>query len=213
MKNNILHLIQKDIDNYVKNFSIYDLRARKCSTKTEYINKCLQDFNVSLTDAKFCKQRLDKAIPQADIKLSKICREFQNINWDITLFVGKYYEGGVSHTRFNTIFLPLRVFENYTDMELIRLLCHEKIHLFQRMYPEHDLIKSYMKNFIKYVPIRTFSEYSRSNPDTDGFTYKNKDGQIMCCLYRSCYPSYINDVTYLASYEHPFEQMAIEWSL
>ena len=210
--NDIFHLLQNDSDGYVNNFSEFDLCARKCRDKSEYINNMFKDFDLTLRESTYCKERLNKFIPDADKKLSKLSNDFLKIVWDIVLFRGNYYENGLSHTRFNTIFLPLRVFTDYSDENFTRLLCHEKIHLFQRMFPNHILLKNYMKNYKKITYRRDFSPRVRSNPDLDQFIYKNSFGEIMCCLYTRDNPTCINDVKMLSKFEHPFEQMAIEWS-
>ncbi len=208
---NIFYLLQNDLDGYVSNFSHFDLCARKCKDKSEYINNMFKDFYLTSSESTYCKERLNKFIPEADKKLSKLSKDFSKIDWDIVLFRGNHYENGISHTRFKTIFLPLRVFE-YSDEKFIRLLCHEKIHVFQRMFPDHILVKNYMKNYKKITHCNNFSPLVRSNPDMDGFIYSNSTGEIMCYLYASDNPSSINDVKMLSHFEHPFEQMAIEWS-
>lgn len=208
----ILHLLKIDADNYVDNFSEYDLIARKCSSKLEYINNSLQDFNLLESEKTICRERINKTLSIANKRLSKISRDFENIEWKIIFFRGDNYEDGLSHTRFNTIFLPLRVFRDYSDEELTRLLCHEKIHLFQKIYPTHPLIKKFLSNYTLVEIPEKIQKLIRINPDTDKKIYMNNKKELLCFIYSSANPSCINDVKKFSKYEHPFEQMASEWS-
>lgn len=208
----VIYFIKNDSDNYVNSFTEYDLIARKCSSKIDYINKCLQDFALTLEEKKMCQDRIEKVLDKANVNLTKLSVDFSSIDWKFMLFRGDYYENSLSHTRFNTIFLPLRVFREYTDKELVRLLCHEKIHLFQKVYPTHPLIIKFMSNYnIVDIPVN-IKNMIRANPDTNRKVYVDKKGNMLCYIYSSMKPTCINDVKKFSMYEHPFEQMAVEWS-
>jgi len=112
------------------------------------------------------------------------------------------------HTRNDIIILP-----KYKDDEedfLTKLLIHEKIHIYQRFFP--DLSELYINNlgFRKYKKV-TVDDKSRANPDINEWIYKDKQGQIYKSVFK-INPKKIKDVIFFpinkSRYEHPFEKMA-----
>jgi hypothetical protein len=107
-----------------------------------------------------------------------------------------------------TIIIPEHILDN-KDI-LLRVLIHEKIHIYQKIYPED--IKIWLNNngFKKYR-LRTKNDNVRANPDIDNFIYKNKNNSLIMSKYNEL-PLSINDVKYYPlndyRYEHPFESMA-----
>ena len=91
-------------------------------------------------------------------------------------------------------------------------LIHEKIHVYQKMYPDitNNIIKKL--NF-KLVGKRKYSDMIRVNPDTDDNIY-SYNNNIMKAQYTSINPTSIADIKYNISqeqsYEHPYEWMAID---
>lgn len=199
--------IKLDKDNYVSNMSIYDLIARNCTTKEEYISKSLEDFKIDEDIKQLCINKINYYIPEANKRLSNVSPTFSKIKWKICLFNGEYYENGMSHTRFDIIFLPISIsgMDNLTNV-----LMHEKIHLLQRLYPNDDLIKTYMKKYTKYKKKKDVSCLIRANPDTDDFVYINKNGKKMFCEYRTLHPTNINDISSEYKFEHPYEEISYE---
>jgi len=191
--------MQKDEDYYIRNLSIYDLRARKVATNDDYlkiaINSCM-DFNESQKE-----------------KLTYCCNEAikffnNNYNWTIAL-TNNTYEEGFPHTRGTVIFLsPLII--NYTHTELTKTLIHESIHVFQR-YNKEEMNKYLTSNGYSISRLRNKNSLIRSNPDLDEYIYKNKNGDELIAYYRSEFPLSINDVHMsVMSEEHPYEKMAYE---
>jgi hypothetical protein len=87
---------------------------------------------------------------------------------------------------------------------MVKLLIHEKIHIYQRKYKKD--IKLYLKHN-QFTPIYR-RKNSRANPDLDSFTYYNKkNGRKYESNYRTSKPSSITDITN-KRYEHPYEEMA-----
>jgi hypothetical protein len=134
-----------------------------------------------------------------------------NIKWNIGFIDGYEYEYGLPHTRNNTIILPINSlsFSFINKNKLIKTLIHEKIHVYQKMYP--DDIKIYLEknNYTKYKHRNEFNNI-RANPDLDDYIY-SKSGKIMKAEYISN-PEKINDIIIEPinsfEYEHPFEYMA-----
>jgi len=210
------HLILNDSDNYVSSMTSSDLHARKCLFAKEYINKSLADFKVEENMKNTCVKNIIQCISVADLLLSTLSSKFNEITWSFVLFSGQNYEGGYPHTRFNTIFLPIHLclYSNKKEQkDFIRTLIHEKIHLFQKLFPQDPLITSFMSSYeIIEDKNNLYPPLVRANPDTDTYIYKNiHTNEILCFLYTSVYPQNIGDVIKLSvyeKYEHPFETMS-----
>jgi len=191
--------INKDEDNYIRNMSIYDLRARKVNSNDEYkklvIRSCLDFTNEQKEKLKEC---------------SKEARKFFNNNhkW-IFSCIDNNYEEGFPHTRNSIIFLSPNMI-NHTNETLTATLIHESVHIYQRYNKE--AIQIYLNNN-NYTISRKKENGSliRANPDLDEFIYKDKNGEEMVAYYSSEYPKGINDIT-LKNYklEHPYELMAYQ---
>ena len=195
-KEESVHIIKTDSDNYIRNLSKYDLYARDVSIPEEYIYKIIEGcLNFSETQI---------------IKLnncSKIARNFfdNKYIWKFAL-IDEVYEEGFPHTRMDIIFLSPKVI-NYTDDNLIRILIHESIHIFQRYNITE--INKYLKDNYTVSRRRDSEPLIRANPDLDDYIYKDKDGKEMIYIYKSSMPNGINDILPNKN-EHPFEKMAYE---
>jgi hypothetical protein len=195
--------IQKDKDNYVKNLSKIDLYARKVKSPDEYKNLIINnvdDFNLlekcKLVKAIYIANKFTHPELNAEI--------FNKIIWKIAKIKGNIYENGYPHTRSDIIFIN----DSYCKMNIClmaKTLIHEKIHLYQRLYPE--LVKNYMKKFKK---IKRKTELTRSNPDLDEYIYMFNNEE-MNAEYNSSTPYNIGDIKINnSSYEHPHEYMAYD---
>jgi len=191
--------IREDRDGYIKNLSIYDLRARKAKSNDEYkqtvINSCL---DITAEQKK---------------KLSICCREarkfFDNNRQWIFACIDNNYEEGFPHTRTTIIFLSPNII-NSNEENLIKTLIHESIHIYQRYNKE--AMEVYL-NKNNYSRNRKKPEGSliRANPDLDEYLYKDENGREFVAYYSSEYPKGINDITLTNyHYEHPYEKMAYE---
>ena len=209
-----MYLIE-DKDNYYKNFSEKDLKVRNVKNIEEYHNNikeacCDIDDNIA--------NILSKCIIKANNKLRKYNsigfdgNKCADIPWNVGIIKDKLYEEGYPHTRNNIIIIPLHLTKH--SNQLTNTLIHEKIHVYQKTYPE-DINKYLEANgFTKYKlrkDINNIGIYTRANPDMDEWIYKNKDNEIMMAEYYEN-PKSIMDVnikpTNNSSYEHPFEYMA-----
>ncbi len=210
-KDELYEYLIKDSDNYFKNFSNTDFKVRKVNNINEYY----QNIKLACSDINSKTETfLNKCITIANEKLTNYnCVGFDgakcaNLEWKIGIVKDKLYEEGFPHTRHNVIILPSSSLNNKES--LVNTLIHEKIHVYQKMYPKD--IEQYLQSngFTKYKLRSNFTN-SRSNPDMDEWIYKNKDGHIMMAEYNNN-PKSIMDVNIKPNntyqYEHPFEYMA-----
>jgi hypothetical protein len=230
--------LEYDDDAYVANLSSIDLYARKAITNSEYINfiknsaapftysdREILDKCTKIADELLRKVKIDSISKEKNLNYSKYInyKDIATIKWVISKTSAEdsedkiyRYEEGLPHTRKNIIFLSTKVL-NYSEDELIKILIHEKIHIYQR-YNE-KLFKNIISNMgYTEVSINDIStntlKYIRANPDLDKKIYKNiNDGNLMLCLYSSDRPNGINDVLIKDySSEHPYEKIAYEIS-
>jgi len=209
-KTQVLKLLEEDKDNYYKRFNKYDLYARHVTSIKEYKN-IIKSSPINLTNEQ--KNKIKNSIKIVDTKTSGI-PDF-DFPWKIGGISGKNYENGLPHTRDDVILLPANKIDNKTDIELAKLLCHEKVHIYQKLYPKY--VDKYLKdNKIKILKKREENDMVRANPDLDNnIYYDNKI--IYSAKYNSNKPKSIEDITYgshgtgTQMSEHPFEKMAIEF--
>ncbi len=210
-RNHVSNLIARDIDNYVAGMTQTDLYARRSMNKQDYINKAIMDFSIDTDTENKCFQRCLIAINEANKRLFMLSSSFNTIEWHFSFFKGENYEDGLAHTRFNIIFLPIRIL-GISDEQLVKLLVHEKIHIIQKLMPFDPFIVNYMKQFNVVGHKYYVNAMIRANPDSDDFVYRNSNGEIMMFIYKTNTPTSINDIIRLSQYEHPFEQMAYYYS-
>ena len=119
---------------------------------------------------------------------------------------------GLPHTVDHIMIIPIEIVRTFSDERLTRTLIHEKVHIYQKMYPQD--VDKYIdsKSFIK-VRKRTESDRIRANPDIDDWIYMNKEeNRIYSSIYVENPKSITDTTTRDQRYEHPFEQMAIDIS-
>jgi hypothetical protein len=208
-----ISFFKNDRDNYVKTMTELDIKALKSTSKEDYLNKSISDADDFTNEE---KRILTRACGEAD----DFFREFDkipNINfkkiadmkWVLSKTEGNWYEGGYPHTREDVIFITPDVIHHY---EIARIMVHEKIHVFERLYPKE--MKVWM-DAEGYVPYKLFRDYpmGRSNPDLDGIVYLDKNGNETIVQFTTTDPKSIDDrVTYPGNKdwkeEHPNETLA-----
>jgi hypothetical protein len=221
----------RDSDNYVRNFTNYDLMARKVDCKDEYIKKisqCSKNFSQEQKDI------IKTACNQADeffLNYNNILngKEIAKIPWVFCLTYNNNfeYENGFPHTRENIIFIPDKIIPNTVTIDLVNTLIHEKIHIYQRY--NKDIMDMIMNN-MGYEITTEYNPKKRANPDLDSNTYydRNKGVLLQCYYNTNCTdstdstdctdctditnrPNSIMDVTCTDNnniYEHPYELIA-----
>lgn len=214
-KKQLQDFLMKDPDHYYKSFSKKDLTMRKISSADDYhfiIEKSTRDFSV------YEKNKIIGCVSNVESILKKINEPwFDGVKacgsqWKFGCVSGKLYEGGLPHTRYDVIILPEYVLNNYTDTELCRLILHEKIHVYQKMYPTDIDKYTQYHHFYKKMRRRDVDD-ARANPDLDEWIYNDSNNQSYMALYKAD-SSNITDVTFYPNnshfYEHPYEKMAYD---
>ena len=199
------HLIENK-DGYYDRFHKNDLKVRNVTSVSQYLEKIKDsvcnvppDLQEKLTTA--IKQvNQAKEVKGIDMDL------FLQIPWKIGCVRNKKYENGLPHTRGQVIILPLTVDER-SMTSLCRLLMHEKVHVYQKLYPER-VQKYFETKGIRPIKKTNFQNAAiPANPDIDDSLFQN---------YGAWYentPTHFEDVQYVGGShkrEHPLEEMAYE---
>ncbi len=206
-----------------------NLHVRQSTSTTEYLNRyisCIQPFTPNE------KKHLTSVIRQATQLLDVFPRRrlSRNIPWRLAK-LACHLENGYPHTLGDVIIVSGDNASSITADTLI----HEKIHVFQRLYPQETQelicgVYGYKKTRIE-IP-----EDARNNPDVDGYLYLKKTlghtrprsiASYMALRQDAvtiddCYIKHVvlddtipassspSSVTDTETYEHPFERMAYE---
>jgi len=190
--------MERDEDGYIRNLSVYDLRARNAESTDAYlktaINSCMEFNEIQKDKLRVCALEALKYFNN-------------NQNWTFAL-VSNSYEDGFPHTRSNIIFLS-PVILNYSNSELIKTLIHESVHIYQR-YNKETIDKYLYKNGYSISRLKDKNSKIRANPDLDNYIYKSRDGKELIAYYKTDNPKGIGDVVIIEG-EHPFEVMAYEY--
>lgn len=205
--------LSKDEDFYVQNMSKYDLIARKSQSYSEYLKRIA---TAAHEPSQWETKRLAEATAEVDRFLSTsrskdyatIFSRLSTVPWKIAVVSGKEYENGYPHTRGEVIFIPNTLI---LSSELEKTLLHEKVHLYQRAYPQEIDTWIRSRGFARWKT-RVSEALSRANPDLDAWIYVDPATQKpMAALYNSEEPASISDVKLTNfSFEHPYEMMAYE---
>ena len=230
-----VRFLESDEDRYVAKLSPIDLYARKVSSNEEYINiikgeathfnkgdKLILDKCTKKADELLRNININTISSESNLDYSKYLnyKDIANIKWVLAITRndnGSKYEDGLSHTRKHVIFLSQDVL-NYSEDEIIKLLIHEKIHIYQRQNEAFFKTIIYNMGYAESTDGQEISQdklrYVRSNPDVNNKIYKNiHTGELMICLYTSDKPKNINDIIIEKySMEHPYEKIAYEIS-
>jgi hypothetical protein len=178
------NFLDYDPDGFIRSLTMADLVARHTD---DYFGK------ISRSALEFTPDEKNDIIK----KISTI-KEFEDIQWKFAL-VDSDYEQGWPHTRQDVIFLSRPI----PDAET---LLHEKIHIFERRYPEKAEKMLSDLGFTKTSTlIKNYSPLVRSNPDVDMYVWLNKQGVPMVALYNSENPRDMGDTN---GEDHPYEYLA-----
>lgn len=194
------------MESYINSFSTYDLKARQCNSLDEY----KKIINTNIIHSKLNK--IYDCINIAEKKL-KACTLINyslmsRIKWKF-LFTTNLVENGYPFTCEDIIYIPIEILDNHTKFNMIKLLIHERIHIFQRYFPSET--NKYILSLGYNIYIKNNIVLRRANPDIDNYIYKLGD-KMTGAYYTSINPKNINDVIQYCKYEHPYEHMAYELS-
>ena len=205
-----LYNILSSNKSYFRRFNSLDMKARKINSLKDYY---LIIWEACTTFERRDVKKIKKASQMVDDILYQIGNEIEGFDgmkasrmrWKIGCIRGRRYEGGYPHTVKNTVVIPKNLMTNISMKKLVRILLHEKIHIYQRKY------KKDMKRYLTsngFILVKNHKKM-RANPDTDGKTYR-KGQTIYQCLYRSSNPSKIDDAGAETELEHPYEEFAYQ---
>jgi len=139
------------------------------------------------------------------------------LDCDLLIYNNFEYEEGLPHTRQDVIFITssiIPVSDEFAD-DLINILIHEKIHIYQR-YNKKEIDNKIKAEGYMILPESKINKdllyLRRSNPDIDNTIYYNPvNNKEMIFYYRTDKPNNISDIlTNDFSLEHPYEKMAYE---
>ena len=202
------HFLKSDLDGYGRSLNTINLEANGVIHHQDLLDKW------SSSASSFTQEEHDKlkeACNVADyIIKSKLDDPFSaqlcTIDWQIAKSIHPYYLDGLPHTRADIIFLTDKVIALSSVETLAGLLLHEKVHLWQRKYPEEIEGWCERYNFVKVKPVDT-NPLERRNPDVDGYIYF-KNGKQLGVSFLSHQPKDNLDVLFEVNQDHPYEQLA-----
>jgi hypothetical protein len=183
---------------------------RKVTNYREYMAS-IRPFLVTLK--KGDDKTLKNACVEADRQLGSISLPYFNgrkaaeLQWKIGVWHGDIYEFGWPHTMGDVVLLPDHVLRS-SIANLVSLLMHEKVHIYQRKFPND--VKNYLHHFGFYKlreRSRTSPHDPRPNPDTDNIIYAWKGRPYTEQTVDKNEPNPYKTSQY---FEHPNERMAIE---
>jgi hypothetical protein len=216
-KNELASFLISDKDNYHKSFHEKDLNVRKVSSIDEYnekIRSSVSDFSLYQKEKViYCVEKLNNTLVNVKYPWFNGKKAIQTA-WKFGSIDGSNYENGLPHTRSDVIVLPQVALDNYSYQDLTKLILHEKIHIYQKMYPND--IENYIqhKNYYKFKKRSEIID-SRANPDLNEWAYNDSNNKTFVAIYNSN-PISISDVKFYPNNndneEHPFEKMAYEMS-
>ena len=215
----IIAFILNDSDEYFKNMSKYDLKARNVKSVKEYKN-------VIVDEQKYSKYTLSLkdyivlllASISADYYFynlkHKMLPEDHNVNkilWKFGIIKTSKYENSYPHTREDIIFIHISIIKNVNTLKdyykFVGLLIHEKLHIYQR-YNNIAVDKFLEKLNIRHKYHRKEFKLIRANPDLNDWVYQHND-KLMLYEYANEFPKGINDIKKKYSkYEHPYEMIS-----
>lgn len=192
-----------------------DWKLRKVSDLPEYI-QLIRPLVVDRIDLHPTQvKQLQDLCRDADARLRNVDVPYFDtfkamaIPWRIGFVREEKYEWGWPHTMEDVIILPEAYLQDNPNSDqynrLVRTLVHEKVHVYQRKYPED------MENYLRYNGFERWrrrepgEKIVRPNPDLDGWVYK-QNGQAFTTEMIKKISTPDPDPQF---YEHPFENMAI----
>lgn len=157
---------------FFNNMNSSDLLVRKSNNMNEYLKKYQIGYRVFSMQQKTILANIVNIIDKKIIKYIN----FKNIKW-IFVKIDTNLENSFPHTIENVIVLSNNFF-NYSFESQINTIIHEKVHIYQRMYPEYINIL-YSKWGFKKTDITLNN--NRNNPDIK--YYYSYNNNLLIQLY------------------------------
>lgn len=203
-----------DTSHYFTRLNSQDLKARRATSQEDYIK--IYKSHLTSFNSTESKQLTDVIRELNENYLYKF-KNLYKIPWNLVKF--KDVEENYPHTLGDVIFLP-ETFFTYEPKRQMETILHEKIHVYQRMYPIET------SKLIRELGFEVFNSQAnipliRSNPDTDAFVYK-LNNTVQAAVFPNPDPTSIKDAQVkmlqgdnpwnfgptILQLEHPFEIMA-----
>jgi len=212
-KNDLENILISDNDNFYSRLYKTDYDVRKINDISEYTSK-IRNSVTDFTENE--KKYILEIISRINDKFENVNlpwldgKKFNQLKWKIGLVKGYEYENGLCHTRNDTIIIQRdKLNHNFSNT-----MIHEKVHVYQKMYPDDVEIFLKLNNFKKIRKI-TESDRIRANMDIDDWIYADQNNNEYKAVFNKN-PVDIQDVTFSPCNsqicEHPLEKMAIDIS-
>lgn len=161
---------------YFKRMSREDLQVRQANNEQEYISMYISGVK-EFTEKE--KDMIRTLITNVEIFLERY-KNINSISWKICK-MSKDIERGFPHTLEDVIVLSDNFFDLSYEQQML-ILVHEKIHIFQRLFPAetNDLVMNIWKFEIKKT---NPAVKVRNNPDLNDISY-GKGNFYTCQMYR-----------------------------
>jgi hypothetical protein len=217
----LMDWVQRDPDGWAASHNHINLSVKNAATPEDYIRLCSKnsgDFSWKE------KLKLASACKKADnffqsFGQSRFNQGFQGIRfdvlvhmpWKLACFTKRRVEEGCPHTRREIIFMDDDDLKRMSFNDIVRTMVHEKIHIYERAYPDDIDSWSKSKGFTRWKRERDMP-LMKNNPDLDGWVWKDFEGREMYMKFNSAKPKDFWDQTYpvagASASEHPYETLA-----
>jgi hypothetical protein len=176
---------------YFNNMNSYDLQVRKSNNKNEYFKKYQSGYQTFTMEQKNILLNIVNIIEKKIYKYNN----FKNIKW-VFVKIDTNLENSYPHTIGNVIVLSNDFFYSSTNSQ-INTIIHEKVHIYQRMYPEY--INILYKNW-GFDKVKVEVDYNRNNPDIK--YYYSYNNNLLIQLYTDNPSELYDSNTYLINLEN-----------
>lgn len=184
--------------NYFEKFNDLDFKLRNC----ENLRECHELYKRNLANFTLRERGILKSLTRIlNNELEKRnLLSLRIIPWVFAKTLS--IEAGMPHTHQDTIFLPQSFFSNNeNEFVKLRTLLHEKLHIYQRKYPQKTKDYYNTLGFTQISPPKQLNSRKRINPDLDHFDY-NFQGITFYTEYKTDAKS-IKDVNIVMKTEVP----------
>ena len=211
-KEELTEFIERDNDTYIASFSKDDLQIRNSRSVHDYKNTIQHSF---CSVEQSIQDKISKCISKIENQNEKMTekdiwdidyQKLMQIPWKIGCTCDDKYENGFPHTREDIIILPADKIQSMQVHDLCKLLIHEKIHVYQRLYST-EIENNLKKRGFQIVGTR---KNNPANPDLNFYKYTHYKLGDFYATYKDN-PHSFHDIQYAngkSSFEHPYEHMA-----